>query len=456
MYDPIFFSTLSIFFITILFVLWRPFGINEYIPVTVGAVILILMGVVSFLDVYKIIGVVSGASITILSTIVMSIVLESIGFFRWASINLANKANGSGVKLFWYINLLCFLMTLFFNNDGSILITTPIIIQTLTLLNLKTHQKIPFLLSGALVATGSSAPIGVSNLANLIALKIVGLDLNTYAGMMFVPSMVGIIAITFLLYLYFKQDIPRKIPILPLGSSSLIRTDSIVNRKLHPFASDLNIEPAPDWKMFQICITIVVIIRISFFALAPLGVSTEIPAVIGAILLLGVRWRRTGKNPTDVFKKTPWHILIFALGMYIIIYALHNVGLTSIIIDQLGEKISSNLFNTVFITGLLLTILSNLCNNLPSIMIGTLALTEMGLDLTVLQVAYLANVIGADIGSLLFPMGTLASLLWIFILRENNIPIRWGQYIKVTIVVIPIGLLISLLSLYLWVSWVYF
>ncbi|PJI52140.1 hypothetical protein CTI14_47435, partial [Methylobacterium radiotolerans] len=97
-------------------------------------------------------------AVTILSTIVMSIILESIGFFRWAAVNLACKARGSGILLFWYINLLCFLMTLFFNNDGSILITTPIIIQTLTLLNLKNRQKIPYLLSGALIATGSSAP----------------------------------------------------------------------------------------------------------------------------------------------------------------------------------------------------------------------------------------------------------------------------------------------------------
>lgn len=82
-----------------------------------------------------------------------------------------------------------------------------------------------------------------------------------------------------------------------------------------------------------------------------------------------------------------------------------------------------------------------------------MSLTGMGLDAHTLQVAYLANVIGADIGSLLLPMGTLASLIWMYILKQNKVPFTWGQYLKATILVIPIGLLISLFSLYVWSQW---
>ncbi|MBX6396404.1 MAG: arsenic transporter, partial [Alicyclobacillaceae bacterium] len=211
-------STLLIFSLTVVLLMWRPYGIPEAIPTAIGAACIFLLGVVPLSDIYRILGIVSGASITILSTIVMSMVLESIGFFRWVAFNLVNKARGSGVLLYWYVNLLCFLMTMFFNNDGSILITTPILIQIVAILNLKRDQMMPYLLSGALVATAASAPIGVSNLANLIALKIVGLDLNTYAAMMFVPSMIGILAVALLLYLYFRKEIPKKIVIMPKTS----------------------------------------------------------------------------------------------------------------------------------------------------------------------------------------------------------------------------------------------
>jgi arsenical pump membrane protein len=458
MFDQTWF-VLCIFFATVFVIIWRPFGVNESVPAAAGAVVLFVAGVVPLQDVYYIAATVSGAAVTILSTIIMSIVMESVGFFRWAAFNLAKKANGSGLALFWYTNLLCFLMTMFFNNDGSILIATPIIIQTLTILNLKSHQKIPYLLSGVLVATGSSAPIGVSNLANLIALNIVNLDLNQYIAMMFVPSMLGIGAMLIVLFLYFKRSIPRRIPLLTQASitqMTVYYSNRTMRERYHPLAVEKHEVQEIDWNMFRVCLTLVVLIRISFFALAPLHISTEWPALAGAVLLIAVRWYYKRIGPYDVLKRTPWHILVFAFGMYVVVYGLHNTGMTSFIVEAFKAPIAESHWAAVFIPGLLLTVMSNLCNNLPSVMIGTISITEMQLASPTLQVAYLANVIGSDIGALLLPIGTLASLLWMFILRENKIPFTFGQYVKAALVAVPVGLVVSLFGLYVWTKWLFF
>ena len=171
-----------VFLATMLVIFWRPKGLNEAWPASIGAVIVLLAGIVSQADIMDIISKIGGASITIIATIVMAVILESFGFFNWAAARLANLAKGSGYRLYWYIQLLCFLMTLLFNNDGSILITTPILILLLHNLRLKPHQQIPYLLSGALIATASSAPIGVSNIVNLIALNIVEMSLMDAYG----------------------------------------------------------------------------------------------------------------------------------------------------------------------------------------------------------------------------------------------------------------------------------
>ena len=68
---------------------------------------------------------------------------------------LLEATKGSGLRLFWLSNFLCFLMTLFLNNDGSILITTPILI--IKQIGLNDQQKLPYLISGALIATASKA-----------------------------------------------------------------------------------------------------------------------------------------------------------------------------------------------------------------------------------------------------------------------------------------------------------
>lgn len=124
--EPMAILTIITFLITLCLILWRPEEINEAIPATVGAFIIVLLGSVTISDLLAITRTISDAAITIVSTIVMTIVLESIGFFNWVAEKLAEKAKGSGIRLFWYVNLLCFMMTLFFNNDGSILITESI------------------------------------------------------------------------------------------------------------------------------------------------------------------------------------------------------------------------------------------------------------------------------------------------------------------------------------------
>jgi arsenical pump membrane protein len=99
--------------------------------------------------------------------------------------------------------------------------------------------------------------------------------------------------------------------------------------------------------------------------------------------------------------------------------------------------------------------MSSLFNNHPALMIGTLTLTNMHLDPVTLKVAYLANVVGSDIGSLLLPIGTLATLIWMHILNKSKVKISWKKYVKVTFLVIPPTVVVTLLLLYYWVRLVF-
>lgn len=470
---------LIIFLTTVLFLLWRPKGLNEAIPPAVGAFSLYSLGIVSFADIHYVFGTVTGAAVTIVSTIIMSIVLESMGFFRWVAFNLVARCKGSGTILYWCIILLCFLMTMFFNNDGSIVITTPIIIEICRALKLNPRQQFSYLCSGALIATAASAPIGVSNLANLIALKIVNLDLVTYTKIMFIPSMLGLFVISILLFYYFRKDIPAQIPAFSRACVLLYKKNlALYNRPpipphlhaphhppphppihhhppLHPHTPappPVNKEQvAVNWIMFKVYMAVIIVVRGCFFILSHYGIPIEWVAAGGALLIIMIRWYSQGTAPRDILQKTPWHIFVFAFSMYLVVYGLHNVKFTALMIELIKDPVRANLYNAIFIMGTLLTVMSNLFNNLPSVMLGTITVTQMGLDQEYLQVAYLANILGSDIGSLILPSGTLASLIWMYQLKQNEIPVTWKQYLSVTVLIIPAGLIVSLLSLYWWV-----
>ena len=447
MWDSSLIIMLIIFTFTIVFMLWRPLGVNETIPTTIGAAVVLIVGIVSWRDVVDIIDIVSGPSLTILSTIMMSIVLESIGFFKWIAINIVQRSKESGLRLFIYTNLLCFFMTMLFNNDGSILITTPIIIRIIQLLKFKPHQMVPYLISGALIATAASAPIAVSNISNLIALEIVGLSLNSYVTMMFVPSMIGILVIAWLLYIYFKKDIPKVTSPIPFKRANL-DSKHLYTHPLDPYNNNEDI----DWTMFRICLIIIVATRAGFFALSPFGISIELIGLFGASILIGYRWIRKRKGVIDVVKNTPWQIFLFAFNMYVLVYGLKNVGLNDVMMSSLEEMVAHDALQATIIMGVFSTVLSNLVNNLPTVMLSTMAIVDMGMDAQITQIAYLANVIGSDIGALLTPIGTLATLIWMFELKKYGVKMTWGKYMKVTLLVIPIGLFVSLFSLYLWIT----
>jgi arsenical pump membrane protein len=444
-------TTILVFILTMLVIFWRPKGINEAWPASIGAGIILLTGIVSHRDLLDIINKVGGASITIMATIVMAVILESFGFFHWAAAQLANLAKGSGYRLYWYIQLLCFLMTLLFNNDGSILITTPILILLLKNLRLKTHQQIPYLLSGALIATASSTPIGVSNIVNLIALKIVHMSLYMHTAMMFVPATLGLLFMSCLMYVVVKKKLPKKLPNSPYEIDEIFFT-----KNFHPLKGTISVETKVKRTKFMLRVLLFVfVIRCLLFVASFLSIPIEIVAVLGSLVLLVWRWYHLRSNPNDILKKTPWHILIFAFSMYVIIYGLHNAGLTAVLVKICEPIVNQGLFYASFIMGGLVSLLSNIFNNHPALMIGTITLTEMGLDPITLKTIYLANIIGSDMGSLLFPIGTLASLIWLHILKQNKIRVKWKDYLSVSLIVIPLTTIVTLFLLYYWVQFVF-
>lgn len=495
--------TIIAFFLAIILILWRPNGLNEAIPATGGALLVLASGSVSIEDLGKVGSTISGAAITIMATIVMANVLESFGFFDWAAEGLAARAKGSGIRLFWFVNLLCFLMTMFFNNDGSILISTPILLILLEHLKLNNREKIPYLLSGALIATASSAPIGVSNIVNLIALKIVGMTLYMHTLMMFVPATAGLVLLLLLLFLQFYNRLPRVLQSIKfqLGNYPIKTRSQSDPSKHHPqHPSELPPPPHPPGhpphhpphpphddlhhhpdknpgnhsnydssdsqemkirafedrnKFMRNVLLFVFVVRMSLFVASYFGIPVSYVAVLGSLLLLAWRWIYAHIPPSDLLKRIPWHIFVFAFSMYVIIYGLNNIGLTNLLIKQLEPVVTSNLTNASLAMGILISLMSIFFNNHPALLIGTLTLTNMNLDPVTLKIAYLASVIGSDVGSLILPIGTLASLIWLHILKQYGVKIHWKDYVSVTLLAIPPTVLFTLIFLKYWVNWIF-
>lgn len=273
------------------------------------------------------------------------------------------------------------------------------------------------------------------------------MTLYMHTAMMFVPATLGLLFMSWLMYTVLKKKIPKKLPV-----SSYDIEEIFFTKNFHPLKGKNSVDTKQKRTRFMLKVLgFVFLMRCLLFVASFLSIPIEIVAVLGSLVLLIWRWYYLRTNPVDILKKTPWHILIFAFSMYVIIYGLHNAGLTTALVNWLEPVVSQHLLYASFAMGGLVSLLSNIFNNHPALMIGTITLTEMGLDPITLKTIYLANIIGSDIGSLLLPIGTLASLIWMYILRQNKIKVKWKDYLSVSLIVIPLTTVVTLFLLYYWV-----
>jgi len=428
---------LAIFLGTLALVLLRPRYLGIGGAALLGAAATILTGVIPWQRLPALWDLVWDPTLTFLGLVVISLVLEQAGSFRWAALHMARHGRGSGPRLFVLLILLGAAVAALLANDGAVLILTPIVLVLLFELGLDPAAALVYIVAIGFVADTSSLPLITSNLTNILSARYFGLPYDRYALIMVPVDLAALAASLAALWLGFRRRIvPR------YATADLPAPDSAIRDPL----------------VFKAGFLVLAIALAAYFLTARLHIPISLITGIAALALLGVGLRPASKEGSvslnKVLRDTPWQIVAFSLGMYVVVFGLRNAGLVDYYSHAVRWLAGQGLLVSTLGIGSLTALLSALVNNLPGVLIGSLGIHQAShLTPLIREAAIYANIVGSDLGPKLTPIGSLATLLWLHLLARRGETISWGRYLRWGFTFTPPVLCVTLAALagWLWI-----
>lgn len=343
----------------------------------------------------------------ILGLMGISAAAEESGAFAWIADFVLFYAHGSRRRLFVLLYGVATAVTVLLSNDATAIALTPIVYRAVA--DRPGGDAGPFLFACIIVANAASFGLPFSNPANVLILPHPRLmPYLTHLG----PPQIAVIAATLAILLFFYRD--------ELSG----HFKPVAHRK-------------PDRKTLSTLFALAAIVIAYVIALAvrwPLGPV----ALIGAALVLAVS--RVGLLRAAA--QISWKTLLLLIALFIAVDAVARAGLVTLALQELDRALRYGGFATDLVAAASSGLLSNLFNNLPVAVAASYVVAHVHAQ----QIAY-PLIVGVDAGPNLLATGSLATILWLGILRKRGVRISLAEYFRLGAFVVPATIAICVLWL---------
>jgi arsenical pump membrane protein len=408
--------TWAISLVSILLMLFRPKGIAEYIWICLGALALVLARSLPLSDAAHAIYEGLDVYFFLAGMMILAELARHEGVFDWVADMAVHHSNGSPARMFLLIYLAGTVVTIFLSNDATAVVLTPAVLAAVR--RARVGPK-PYLLACAMVANAASFVLPIANPANLVVFGKTLPSLAPWLRLFLLPSAVSIASTYFCLRFLSRN---------------------VFQGEMNPKADGIQLSPQGWLALLGICIAAVTLVVSSGLGFQ-LGLPTCITGVF-ALLLISFRNRQAWKA---VLRGVSWSVLPLVAGLFMIVAALNRAGMLRL--AQAGLAWLAHVPDGLekLVAAGVVAALSNIMNNLPVGLASGSALQQMH------GAGALTNavLIGVDLGPNLSVTGSLATILWLIALRRDDAEITAWEFLKTGMIVMPVSLALSVLSLHL-------
>ncbi|MFN2460898.1 MAG: SLC13 family permease [Candidatus Velthaea sp.] len=390
--------------LTLAAVVARPFRVNEAVWAVAGAVTLLATRAIGFGD--------AGAALArgfdvycfLIGMMALAEFANVEGVFAWLAGIALRAAAGSRFRLFWLVYAVGVLTTALLSNDATIVVLTPAVIAALARTDVRSE---PYLFACAMVANAASFVLPISNPSNLLVFDGHMPPLASWLHGLLVPSVVSI-AVTFAaLAVVFRRALRGLVEARDAVAPGAPAATAVLTLTLAACALVLTSSLG-----------------------GPLGIAT---LALGTLAFF-VTTARDKRRAALIVRGIAWPIVPLTAALFVVVGAIDNAGAlaaTQRLImwcGHLGAPLAT------LSTGGALAVASNVVNNLP------VALNVGETFSAARPSEHLANaaLVGINLGPNLTTNGSLATILWLAILRRSGHAISPLRFLQVgTLTALP-------------------
>ncbi|HEY6425522.1 MAG TPA: SLC13 family permease [Pseudonocardiaceae bacterium] len=347
------------------------------------------------------------------SVIVLAKLARQAQVFDVIASRMAIVGRGNYAALFLLSVAFAALTTVFLNLDTTAILLTPVM---LALAPKARIAALPLAMTTVWLANTASLLLPVSNLTNLLAAERVALAAPAFAARMWLPQLAAVTATMLFLWVFYwrrgERGADRYLPPPPL------RLDHPKQRTLFGVAG-------------AACLLFILAVP---FIHQQIGYAAAAAAMI-AVVAFAVLDRSALR-----LHLIPWQLLVFVTGLFLVVPTLSRYGLNEVMIALIGTDHNAVGSYRAAAAG---AGLSNVLNNLPAYTAGEAVIPAGNRD------QLLALLIGTNVGPIVTPWASLATLLCLESCRDHGLRVPLRKFVLTGLGLAIVGLAVSVGALLL-------
>jgi arsenical pump membrane protein len=322
--------------------------------------------------------------------LVLAELTAKAGLFDMIAVRLARIGRRNYAALFVFCVAFASVNTIILNLDTTAVLLTPVMLALAVRINV---PPLPLAMITVWLANTASLLLPVSNLTNLLAANRVALAPVAFAGKMWAAQAASIAATMVFLWVFYWRRRQR---------------------------GALRYDLPPPYEPEDLVLLRVAGIACLFFIGAILGgITLELASSAAMLILLGafVLRRRSALRPW--LPLIPWRLPVFVTGLFLVVQTISLHLLHPVLSALIG---SSDGWDGTFRAAAVGAGLSNVLNNLPTYLAGEAAVSVPN------HTQLLGLLIGTNVGPLITPWASLATLLCYERCRTEGVPVPFRKF----------------------------